>query len=526
MLEPNRPVDEEARLHGLDQLDIVDTAREDRFDRLVRLAARTLGAPMAAVSFIERDREWFKSGHGWTAKEIPRKHSLGAHAILGTTPFVVEDLKEDERFQDHPLVPGVRSYAAVPLRAPNGGHIGVLAIMDREPRILNHEEMQCLEDLGRLTEDEIAARPLFHGSQESGDAAMLRALAHASPMACAVVDEEGIIAFRNDAWRQAGALASREDRKGTNLVARLEAEQGFHAEAAADLARAIQEVLRGDREAARLDVDTDGVRPRSYHVTVEPAGAMALVIMEDRTDAAVAARMQEAIVSRGLEAESLRSEKRYLAHVVDRLSQDINTPITPIRLQLHLLQSGRHGSLNSNQQRAVETVRRNVERWSQLTQGLLDLLSAETDAPPVDVALDGVAEEAVRSYRTKALKAGIKLHSRVSPATVRTDSGAVRQVLSHYLENAFQACSAGGRIEVEVHDEGKEATLVVRDSGMGLEPAALARIFEGRPDQAVDGHGLGLLHCKLIAQSLGGRVWAESDGLGQGAAFGLALPKV
>ena len=160
MKKPDIPQDEAARLETLRSLNILDTASEERFDRLTRMAKRMFGVPIALVSFVDENRQWFKSCAGLDASETPRDISFCGHAILGNEVFIIPDATKDERFADNPLVlnePNVRFYAGCPLRYLNGSRLGTLCIIDRKPRSLSEEDLQTLKDLASMVERELAA---------------------------------------------------------------------------------------------------------------------------------------------------------------------------------------------------------------------------------------------------------------------------------------------------------------------------------------------------------------------------------
>jgi len=158
--KPDIPQDEQARLETLRSLSILDTPPEERFDRITRMAKRLLGVPIALVSLIDENRQWFKSCIGLSSSETSREISFCGHAILGSEIFIIPDTQKDERFVDNPLVvgdPNIRFYAGCPLRAPNGRKLGTLCVIDRHPRNLGSEDLEALEDLASMVEREIAA---------------------------------------------------------------------------------------------------------------------------------------------------------------------------------------------------------------------------------------------------------------------------------------------------------------------------------------------------------------------------------
>ncbi|HEV8231812.1 MAG TPA: GAF domain-containing serine/threonine-protein kinase [Thermoanaerobaculia bacterium] len=146
------PHDEWGRLQALKQLDILDTEPEREFDDLTFLASQVCGTPIALLSFVDRDREWFKSEIGVSFHQVPRAVSLGVHAIREPRAVVVADPKSDDRFAESPLVvsePKLRFYAAAPLTTPDGFVVGTLSAADRVPRELSPAQIEGLQALAR-----------------------------------------------------------------------------------------------------------------------------------------------------------------------------------------------------------------------------------------------------------------------------------------------------------------------------------------------------------------------------------------
>lgn len=160
MLIPKKPTDEATRIETLRALNILDTSAEERFDRLTRLAKRLFGVPIALVSLVDEDRNWFKSCQGLGVSETSRDISFCGHAILGDDIFLVSDAALDDRFRDNPLVtnePYIRFYAGYPLTVATGSKLGTLCVIDREPREFSEDDLALLRDLARMAEQELAA---------------------------------------------------------------------------------------------------------------------------------------------------------------------------------------------------------------------------------------------------------------------------------------------------------------------------------------------------------------------------------
>jgi diguanylate cyclase (GGDEF)-like protein len=159
MIEPAIPVNEAARLSTLRSLNILDTMPEERFDRVTRMARRMFGVPIALISLVDENRQWFKSCQGLAVNETARDISFCGHTILGDDILVVPDALADERFHDNPLVmdePKIRFYAGCPLWV-NGRKLGTLCLIDQQERDFDADDRSLLHDLARMAEQEIAA---------------------------------------------------------------------------------------------------------------------------------------------------------------------------------------------------------------------------------------------------------------------------------------------------------------------------------------------------------------------------------
>lgn len=144
------PKNESARLEALRQYEILDTDPEEVFDDITRLAAYVCQTPIAVISLVDRDRQWFKARIGLGPAETSRDCAFCAHAILEETPMVVPDALADPRFFDNPLViaePYIRLYAGAPLITPEGFRLGTLCVIDRVSRALEPGQIAVLRML-------------------------------------------------------------------------------------------------------------------------------------------------------------------------------------------------------------------------------------------------------------------------------------------------------------------------------------------------------------------------------------------
>jgi diguanylate cyclase (GGDEF)-like protein len=159
MQKPPFPLDETVRLVSLHSLRIMDSAPEERFDRVTRMAQRVFNVNICLVSLVDSDRQWFKSKQGLQACQTPREVSFCGHAILNERVFVVEDAHIDDRFADNPLVTGdptVRFYAGYPVHSPDSHRVGTLCVIDDKPRTFSDSDAAMLKDFAALIDEELA----------------------------------------------------------------------------------------------------------------------------------------------------------------------------------------------------------------------------------------------------------------------------------------------------------------------------------------------------------------------------------
>ena len=242
MLKPALPNDEPARLQALKTLELLDTPPEERFDRVTRLARRLFGVPIALVSIVDGERQWFKSRQGIEATETPREISFCGHAILQEGTFVVSDASADVRFFDNPLVtddPNIRFYAGHPLSTPDGCRLGTLCLIDRTPRALSQDDLKLLQDLAAMVENEIAAIQIAtldsltglsnrRGFELLGEKAFSFCRRMGTPASLLFLDMDGFKAINDDFGHDEGdralqdfARALTDTFRASDLVARL-----------------------------------------------------------------------------------------------------------------------------------------------------------------------------------------------------------------------------------------------------------------------------------------------------------------
>jgi GAF domain-containing protein len=167
MLPAPAPPNEEERLGELNGLTLLDTPSEADFDRVTERLTKLFKVPIALITLIDKDRQWFKSQAGLPAdlaeaRSTSRDVSLCGHVVANDEVLIVRDLARDPRFANNPFVKdhGLRFYAGVPLRGPNGFPLGSLCILDTKPRELTSQEEELLEMIAGDVMEQIKRRPI------------------------------------------------------------------------------------------------------------------------------------------------------------------------------------------------------------------------------------------------------------------------------------------------------------------------------------------------------------------------------
>ncbi len=275
------PDNENERLSVLRAHQILDTPNDEAFDRMTRLASSILKMPIALVSLVDQDRQWFKSRVGLDAEETPREQAFCAHTIMNDEVMVVPDALADPRFSENPLVtadPNIRFYAGAPLTTCDGYNLGTLCVIDRSPRELDDEQKYFLRNLASMVVSQMELRlrkstdPLTGAFtdryfMEAGDKELHNAGILGQPFSVGIIDVDGFASINDDYGAEAGdavlmALARlvESHTRPQDIIARL----GDHEFAVLmpEIAEAdAREVFARIREgAAHLDLEVNGRR--------------------------------------------------------------------------------------------------------------------------------------------------------------------------------------------------------------------------------------------------------------------------
>ncbi len=510
MIEAPPAPDEELRITALRDLHVLDTPHEERFDRITRLAQHLFEVPIAVISLIDVNRQWFKSCQGLDASETPRGVSFCAHAILSRDVFVIENALDDVRFADNPFVvggPQIRFYAGAPLMMPDGHTVGTLCIISPVARKFDQRGRQLLAELADII---IAELDDVHTAARERD---LRDFIESAGALIQGIDETGRVQMVNRAWSAALGYDGNEV-LGKNFADFLdpterERSQSAHAEAIATGAAVPLETVFVTKDGQRVQWSGTLNALRQHH-----------------GHALIRGVFQDVTAQRKL--ESLRSE------VVHHVSHELKTPITSAVFALEMLSEMTDG-WSEEQKQTLEVARESVQHASSMAADLMDVGRSESGKLKLEKKqgdLGAVLSLMHAAMTPLAQKAGLTLHTEEpQPAvTALFDPVRLKQILGNLIGNAIKFTPKGGCINVSTRP-GPEGFIEVRvqDSGVGIAPKDLERIFDRlyqTSNKAMKGEvglGLGLYICRELITAHRGGLGVESEA-GKGTTFYFTLP--
>ncbi|MHB8667392.1 MAG: GAF domain-containing sensor histidine kinase [Burkholderiales bacterium] len=518
MLTPLFPANEAARLAALRALKILDTPAEQRFDRITAFAKDLFQLPIALVSLVDQDRQWFKSRAGLDASETPRSVSFCGHAILAAEVFVIEDATIDERFRDNPLVTGapfVRFYAGVPLNA--GGHrVGTLCLIGHQPRHFGERDRGLLKGLAAWVERELT-----------------------------ILGELQTMAIRLESQaRLEAVLNGIADSVITNIPG---GEIQTVNRAAGEMFRCEPESLIG-KNIRDLVPERDRVAQDEYTNYLEQlpdplvrAGMEATGLRSDGSEFPAEISFSRInLDGRRIYSGILRdvSERKRIdtmkSEFISTVSHELRTPLTSIRGALGLVTGGVVGEIPEKARVMIDIAHANSERLVRLINDILDIEKIEAGKIALElrpVELQSLLERAVADNAGFAAEHKVRFEIRgsIPQVHVHVDHDRMLQVLSNLLSNAAKFSPPDETVLVSAALIDGRARISVQDRGPGIPAEFRGRIFgkfaqaDSSDTRKKGGTGLGLSITKAIVESHGGTIGFDAAA-DRGTVFRFDLP--
>ena len=616
-------------------MELFSQRSEERFDRIVRLAAHLLDVPVAMLNLVT-DRHWTKAGYGVEERVLDLADSFCRHVVESGVAMHVPDLSRDERFSDNRFVTGagLRFYAGEPLTVA-GRELGTLCVLDTRPRTLTDEQRAVLDELAAWAEAELnnsALNELVEMAQQQER--HLRSILDATPDAVLLVDAEGrlsqvnraaeslfgpltevavsdvfpslsvgrtpLVPLPDEGWPIRRVAQARAPGRRVTVEITVTGHQGV-AGGWLILARDLTQQVQADARLRRqerlleriLESAGDGIVGASndgHILFVNPAASELLgwsqeelvgrqlhavahhsrpdgspypasecptyqavrtgkalprrdevFWRKDGTTLPVELRVRPMVLGDGskgavttfYDISERREVERLKAEFIGVVSHELRTPLTSISGSLRLLDAGVMGPVTEEQRPLLTMALSNAKRLGALVDDILDLERLDAGRMPLRperIDAGQLARSVVESLQPAAAVAEVELSAVVpeEPVLVFVDPSRMTQALTNLVGNANKFTGAGGRVTVGVRRDGNEVRWEVQDTGPGIAPEELDKVFErfrqvGPSDASRKGTGLGLSIARGIVERSGGRLEVSSV-VGEGSIFSIVVP--
>lgn len=530
---------EAARLRALGRAGILDTLPEQAFDDITALASQICGTPIALISMVDAQRQWFKSRVGLAVPQTGRDVALCAHTILQPDELmVVPDTLLDARFVDNALVtgdPSIRFYAGAPIVTHDGHALGTLCAIDRRPRQLDAGQLASLRLLARQVSRLIDQRDhtlqvAAHNAQaleaNRGRIELLLAVTLQGLDLKSFVDPGYVYRYVNqtylDYWQR-----QREDVEGRS-VAQLMGEEAFTQRIKPLLDRA----LAGESITYEASFDFPALGPRFTQVNYLPArsptGQVIGVVVRVQDIQPMKDKQAELTQSLAALQEKTLAQQRFI-HI---LSHDLREPLNTIINFSSLLTDPQGGERPAETaQRYLGFIHQGGERMRTLLDDLLGYVRLEsTPLQRVVFDLGSVMNDVAADLANAVARRHAQLIW-VELPEVWAERSLLRVMLQNLVSNALKFARAGvaPRIEVTAQAQEGQWRIAVTDNGIGIPPDQCNRIFDlfGRlhSRKEFEGTGMGLATCRRIAELHGGSIEVQPATPGPGSCFCILLPQ-
>jgi hypothetical protein len=528
------------RIETLRSFCLLDTPAEPAFDRLALLATRILHVPVALISLVDADRQFFKSQVGlpepWAEKrETPLSHSFCQHVVVEAAPLIIEDAREHPLVQDNLAIPdlNVIAYAGIPLMTSNNVVLGSFCVIDDRPRVWTEDEIYILSELAASVMTEIELRSEIRERQRievtlGESEARYRQMIDTMQEGVMLLDPTGKILTNNPSAEVImGMTTGQLQGQGTHDTNwKLVMEDGTPLNSAdhpvaitlrtgQPQSNFVLGVYHPQKQLIWVMVNT---QPLFHHGAEQPYAILTTFV--DITE-------RKAVEKQALELEMEKARVHVMAEFIEKSSHEFMTPLSIIQSSSDII---RRVSDPQKINQKVAAIHEQIERITRLVNNLqkISRLESTTTLSRQVADLTQMMKQIVEQYSTSRYDhvRYVFVSDPIVPK-IPVDIENLRVAIVHVLDNAIRFSRSGDEIRICMEYKHEMVYIIIEDNGTGIPRQALPHIFERffRLDKAhsTPGFGLGLPIARLIIEKHGGSIKVDST-IGVGTKVTMALP--
>ena len=539
MESARKPKNERQRIEALESLNILDTLPEREFDQITFLASQICNTPIALISLVDENRQWFKSKVGLDATETHRDLAFCAHALLEEDVFVIPDSSKDKRFSDNPLATGaphVQFYAGAPLKSPDGFTIGTLCVIDSKPRLLEPDKITVLKILSEQITKLIELRTQVVILKKSEEKLQFKNKALETIIEGVVLqDSTGSIIDFNPAATAVLGLTENQ------LLGKTSMDPDWHAikEDGTD--------FPGKEHPAMICLQTGkpqknvimGIRNSKIEVRWIKINSMPLFQFSNKSPSHSVTSFADITELRKHENEQQRLHSQLaesaklsaLGEMAAGIAHEINNPLAIIRGKSSLLirKLSEYKIDTASSLKDLQIIENTVDRIAKIIRAL-NLYSRNSQKDEYEIAnLTDIIADAIELCRERFTIAKIEIRLNCAPdLKVCCLPSQISQVFINLLNNSFDAVSSLENKWIEITGHKKDGIIVLNftDSGLGINTSVVSKIMDPffSTKDTGKGKGLGLSISKASIESFGGTLSYNKNFVN--TTFTITLPAV